>query len=90
MRVAPRFVYRQRLTRDLIWPYFKDNELSRDAAQLAIRIVELTCPADKGRPSALEVHRGRLHHPRRSDRDYDTWLRGEISGLLRMLPDVAA
>jgi hypothetical protein len=84
VRVSPRLVHRQRYTHDLIWPYFKDGELSRDAAQATIRIMELTCSTDGHRPSALDVRRGRLHHPRRRDRDYDTWLRAEVSGLLRM------
>lgn len=84
VRVSPRFVHRQLRRRDLIWPYFKADELSREGAQAAIRLMELTCPADVGTPAVLDVRRGRLHRPQRRDRDYDTWLRGEVAGLLRM------
>jgi hypothetical protein len=84
VRVSPRFRWRQTLNRDLVWPYFKDDELSRDAAQAAIRIMELACPAEAGRPAVLDVRRGRLHRGRRRDRDYDVLLRGQISALLRM------
>lgn len=84
VRVSPRFVHRQLRRRDLIWPYFKGDELSRDGAQAAIRLMQLTCPADAGSPAVLDVRRGRLHRPQRLDRDYDTWLRGEVAGLLRM------
>jgi hypothetical protein len=88
VRVSPRFVHRQRRSVDLIWPYFKGEELSRDAAQAAIRIMELACPPDAGRPAVLDVRRGQIHQPRRRDRDYDSWLRGEVSGLLRMYESI--
>lgn len=84
VRVSPRFVHRQLRRRDLIWPYFKSDELSRDGAQAAIRLMELTCPGEAGTPAVLDVRRGRLHRPRRRDRDYDTWLRCEVAGLMQM------
>jgi hypothetical protein len=84
VRVSPRFVWRQTLNRDLVWPYFKDDELTRDGAQAAIRIMEMACPSEAGRPAILDVRRGRLHRARRRDRDYDILLRGQVSALLQM------
>ncbi|MGB0972133.1 MAG: hypothetical protein ACPGVG_14415 [Mycobacterium sp.] len=89
VRVSPRFVHRQLRRRDLIWPYFKGAELSRDGAQTAIRLMELACPADAGTAAVLDVRRGQLHRPRRRDRDYDTWLRSEVTGMLRMYETLA-
>lgn len=84
VRVSPRFVWRRTLNQDVVWPYFKEAELSRDAAQAAIRIMELACPTDAGQPAVLDVRRGRLHRARRRDRDYDVLLRAEVSALLGM------
>jgi hypothetical protein len=88
VRVSPKFTWRQRRNTDLVWPYFKDAELSGDATQAAIRILELTFPAEFGRPAVLDVRRGRIHHSRRRRSNFDAWLTGEVSAFLAMLASI--
>jgi hypothetical protein len=88
VRVSPKFTWRQRGATDVIIPYFKDAELSGDATQAAIRIMELTFPPESGRPALLDVRRGRVYRRRRRSNNFDTWLTGEVSAFLAMLGSI--
>lgn len=89
VRVSPKFRWREHRQSHLVWPYFKlvwpyfkADELTGDAIQAAIRIMELTFPSSLGRPAGLDVRRGQLHHGRRRSNNFDAWLTGEASAFL--------
>jgi hypothetical protein len=71
VRVSPKFTWHERRQSHLVWPYFKTEELTGDATQAAIRILEMTFPESFGRPAVLDVRRGQLHHARRRSNDFD-------------------
>ncbi|MBF9319424.1 hypothetical protein R2360_16645 [Mycobacteroides chelonae] len=83
--VSPLFIWRHGRQRELVWVYYKDAELSVEAAQAVTRILELTYGWEFGTPAALDIRRSQLHRARRRrPRDYDRWLEGEVSAFLRM------
>jgi hypothetical protein len=88
VRVSPKFRWRERRQSHLVWPYFKADELTGDAIQAAIRIMELTFPSSLGRPAVLDVRRGQLHHGRRRSNNFDAWLTGEASAFLAILASI--
>lgn len=88
VRVSPKFRWQQRRQSDLVWPYFKADELTGDAVQAAIRIIEMTFPASFGRPAVLDVRRGQLHRRRRRSNNFDAWLAGEASAFLAILASI--
>jgi hypothetical protein len=88
VRASPKFTWQQRRTTDLILPFFKADELTGDATQAAIRILEMTFPASFGRPALLDVRRSQLHHARRRSSGFDAWLAGEVSAFLAMLSSI--
>jgi hypothetical protein len=85
VRVSPKFRWRERRQSHLVWPYFKADELTGDAIQAAIRIMELTFPSSLGRPAVLDVRRGQLHHGRRRSNNFDAWLTGSFRTTHRQL-----
>jgi hypothetical protein len=88
VRVSPKFRWHQRRQTHLVWPHFKADELTGDAIQAAIRIMEMTFPSSFGRPAVLDVRRGQLHHRRRRSDDFDAWLAGEASAFLAILASI--
>jgi hypothetical protein len=64
------------------------DELSGDAIQAAIRVMEITFPESHGRPAVLDVRRGQLHHRRRRSSDFDAWLASEASAFLAILASI--
>ncbi|WP_223163938.1 hypothetical protein [Mycobacterium simiae] len=80
MSVSPPIIVRSRGARDLVWLYYKERELTRDAARIATRIIQLSIPAETGRPAVLDVRRGRLHRmSSRLPRGFDALLNAEVS-----------
>jgi hypothetical protein len=89
VRVAPQFVWQQKRESHLVWPYFKDAELSRDGIQAAIRLIEITHPDSECRPAVLDVRRGAIHNAaRRRRRGFDAWLTGEAAAFISMLDSI--
>ncbi|EPQ73269.1 hypothetical protein MMMB2_4041 [Mycobacterium marinum MB2] len=88
VRVSPKFRWHQRRESSLVWPHFKSDELTGDAIQAAIRLMEMTFPSSLGRPAVLDVRRGQLHHRRRRGNDFDAWLAGEASAFLSILASI--
>ncbi|AMU76634.1 hypothetical protein [Mycobacteroides abscessus] len=85
VNVSPMFIWKHGRARDLVWVYYKDEELSVDAAQAATRVLEFTFGFDLGTPAVLDIRRAKLHRARsRRARNYDRWLEGEVSAFLRM------
>jgi hypothetical protein len=89
VRVSPAFVWRQRSGPRLVVPYYKGPALSADAAQAGTRVIERAFGDGYGRAAVLDVRRARLHVGRENrSRDYDAWLAGEVSALLRMFHSI--
>jgi hypothetical protein len=88
VRVSPKFTWQQQREKQLVWPYFKDPELSRDAVQAAIRLIEMTFPESAGRPSVLDVRRQLIYNPVRRRRGFDAWLSGEAAAFVSMLDSI--
>jgi hypothetical protein len=86
--VSPKFRSHQRRESHLAWPHFKAEELTGDAIQAAIRIMEMAFPASLRRPAVLDVRRGQLYHRRRRSGDFDAWLAGEASAFLAILASI--
>ena len=61
VRVAPPIIARSKNRRDLVWLYYKEPELTSDAARIANRIIQLSIPSEIGRPAVLDVRRAKLH-----------------------------
>jgi hypothetical protein len=61
VRVAPPIILRSKSKRDLVWLYYKEAEVTPDAARIANRIIQLAIPSEIGRPAVLDVRRGKLH-----------------------------
>jgi hypothetical protein len=51
VRVAPPIIVRSKNHRDLVWLYYKEPELTSDAARIANRIIQLSIPSEIGRPA---------------------------------------
>lgn len=78
--VSPPLLVRSKNQRDLLWLYYKEPELSRDAARIANRIIEMSIPTDIGRPAVLDVRRSKLHRSNsRLPRGFDALLNAEVS-----------
>ncbi|SOX53832.1 hypothetical protein MAAFP003_2508, partial [Mycobacterium ahvazicum] len=88
VRVSPKFTWQQRHEKHLVWPYFKDPELSRDGVQAAIRLIEITFPESGCRPAVLDVRRQRIYQPARRRRGFDAWLSGEAAAFVSMLDSI--
>lgn len=88
VRVSPKFTWREKRQSHLVWPYFKADELTGDATQAAIRIMEMLYPESFGRPAVLDVRRGQLHHRRGRSNKIDAWLAGEASAFLTILASI--
>ncbi|SHQ96123.1 Uncharacterised protein [Mycobacteroides abscessus subsp. abscessus] len=88
VRVAPQFIYRAKRVTFLVWPYFKEAELSRDGIQAAIRLMELTYQDSEHRPALLDVRRGRLHTAGRRRRGFDAWLTSEAAAFISLLASI--
>jgi hypothetical protein len=88
VRVSPKFRWLQRRQSNLVWPHLKADELTGDAIQAAIRIMEMTFPPSLGRPAVLDVRRGRLYQSRRRSNNFDAWLAGEASAFLAILASI--
>lgn len=88
VRASPKFTWHERRQSHLVWPYFKADELTGDATQAAIRIMEMLYPSSFGRPAVLDVRRGRLHHRRGRSTNIDAWLAGEASAFLTILASI--
>lgn len=88
VRVSPKFRWLRRRQSNLVWPHFKADELTGDAIQAAIRIMEMTFPSSIGRPAVLDVRRGRLYQSRRRSNNFDAWLAGEASAFLAILASI--
>ncbi|MFN3006647.1 hypothetical protein [Mycolicibacterium wolinskyi] len=88
VRVSPQFTWKQRTDTTLIWPYFKEAELSRDAVQAAVRIMEQMFPSSHGRPAVLDIRRGRIYYAQKRRRNFDAWLSGEAAAFLSMLSSI--
>lgn len=57
VRVAPPIILRSKNKKDLVWLYYKEAELTSDAARIANRIIQLSMPSEIGRPAVLDVRR---------------------------------
>ncbi|MGE2728968.1 hypothetical protein ACQI4F_05800 [Mycolicibacterium vaccae] len=90
VRVSPKFTWHERRQSHMVWPYFKADELTGDATQAAVRIMELLYPPSFGRPAVLDVRRGRLYHRRGRSKNIDAWLAGEASAFLTILASINA
>ena len=90
VRVSPQFIFHAKRETFLVWPYFKDAELSRDGIQAAIRLMELTHPEVDADPAVLDVRRGKLYQaPKRPRRKgFDAWLSGEAAAFLAMVSSI--
>ncbi|GFG50146.1 hypothetical protein CQY20_31975 [Mycolicibacterium agri] len=89
VRVSPQFIYRAKSEPLLVWPYFKDAELSRDGIQAAIRLTEMTHPNSERRPAVLDVRRGTLHHAaKRRRKGFDAWLTSEAAAFISLLESI--
>lgn len=69
---------------DVVWTWLKERELSRDAANAALRLLKTRmddlCPG--GTPVVVDVRRGVEVRPARRGwrTNYDAWLRSEAAG----------
>ncbi|OCB14529.1 hypothetical protein A5717_10335 [Mycolicibacterium porcinum] len=90
VRVSPQFTFQSNRETLLVWPHFKDAELSRDGIQTAIRLMELTYPKIDAAPAVLDVRRAKLHQaPKRPRRKgFDAWLSGEAAAFLAMIDSI--
>lgn len=90
VRVSPQFIFHGKRQNFLVWPHFKDAELSRDGIQAAIRLMELTHRDVDADPAVLDVRRGKLHQaPKRPRRKvFDAWLSGEAAAFLAMVDSI--
>lgn len=90
VRVSPQFTFQTKREALLVWPYFKDAELSRDGIQAAIRLMELTHPEVDAVPGVLDVRRSKLYQaPKRPRRKgFDAWLSGEAAAFLAMVGSI--
>ncbi|MCT7658028.1 hypothetical protein [Mycobacterium deserti] len=80
VRVSPPIIVRSRNQRDLVWLYYKEPELTSDAARIANRIVELAIPSSIGRPAVLDIRRAKLHRASSPlPRGFDALLNAEVS-----------
>lgn len=87
--VSPQFIYRARRDTFLVWPYFKEAELSRDAIQAATRLIEQTHPDSEHRTAVLDVRRGTLHQAAsRRRRGFDAWLTSEATAFISLLGSI--
>jgi hypothetical protein len=55
VRVAPPIILRLKSKRDLVWHYYKEAELTPDAARIANRIIQLAIPSEIGRRCSMFV-----------------------------------
>ena len=80
VRVSPPIIVRSKSHRDLVWLYYKEPELTSDAARIANRIIQLSIPPEMGRPAVLDVRRAKLHRlGSRLPRGFDALLNAEVS-----------
>jgi hypothetical protein len=80
VRVAPPIIARSKNRRDLVWLYYKEPELTSDAARIANRIIQLSIPSEIGRPAVLDVRRAKLHQMgSRLPKGFDALLNAEVS-----------
>ena len=89
VRVAPPLILRSRNRRDLVWLYYKERELTSDAARIANRIIQLSIPADIGQPAVLDVRRPKLHRiGARLPRGFDALLSAEVTAFLSLYDEL--
>ncbi|WP_148286665.1 hypothetical protein [Mycobacterium canetti] len=89
VRVSPQFTYWVKAEPLLVWPYFKDAELSRDRIQAAIRLTEMTHPNSGRRPAVLDVRRGTLYQAaKRRRKGFDAWLTSEAAAFISLLESI--
>jgi hypothetical protein len=85
VRVAPPIIVRSKNHRDLVWLYYKEPELTSDAARIANRIIQLSIPSEIGRPAVLDVRRAKLHRMcSRLPKGFDALLNAEVSAFSSM------
>lgn len=89
VRVSPQFIWRDRKTSYIVWPYLKDPELSRDGIQAAIRLIEMTHADSDHQSALLDVRRGTIHRaPKRRRRGFDAWLTSEAVAFISLLESI--
>ncbi len=89
VRVAPPLIVRSRSRRDLVWLYYKEPELTSDAARIANRIIQMSIPAEIGNPAVLDVRRSKLHRlGARLPKGFDALLNAEVSAFLSLYEEL--
>lgn len=88
VRVSPQFVWRKNGDSYLVWPYFKEPELSRDGIQTALRLIEITYADAEHGPALLDVRRGVIRHTARRRKGFDAWLTSEAVAFISLLESI--
>lgn len=88
VRVSPQFIWRDRKTDYVVWPYLKDPELSRDGIQAAIRLIEMTHPDSGFQPALLDIRRGKVFRSAKRRKGFDGWLTSEAAAFMSLLNSI--